>query len=492
MSHPTNPRAATASRRPGLVFGAWFGLALFAGLCASARSQDPVMARMVARDATALLRHADAHVRGEAALLAAASQERQRVDAILPLVADPDAACRHRALLALGVLGTATGVEALAGCLGDGSPRADSDAVVAAFALGIAPEETASAARSRQFAALVQGSWKRQHDRVLALLLGMSLRNDRQDAAALRRLLADDSNRSPEVRALLWHLLLPIESQLPVADLARVLGRGSPQEQAAVLRFLAHDDRGLDTTLVPPLEHLAVHGTSAERALALTGLARTHHPRAPELARAALRSDDGREAAAAVAALLALGGARSRESLANRLLTTPEPVAFAAMLDAYQAPLTVALADRCATVAGDATAPIAARTSAAIALARHDAARAQSLLLAVFATADGDSAARVARSLLVHGIAAPTLARLFDGNLSVAAAPERWLALLRAGHLEARRALLQKLADDTLTTAERTAVLTVWRHGEVLGAPPAILAPLPAALQPLFAPAGQR
>ena len=84
-----------------------------------------------------------------------------------------------------------------------------------------------------------QGSWKRQHDVLVALLLGMSRHPERLELRALQNLLQNEANRAPDVRALLLQLLLPIDSSIDERELRRILRRGSDLERLSVVRWLA-------------------------------------------------------------------------------------------------------------------------------------------------------------------------------------------------------------------------------------------------------------
>ena len=470
------------------AFGFVLGFALFGWLCVFAQAQDPAIDRLFIADAVRLLHHSDPLVRGEAALVAASSRNRDALAQVLPMVADPHAECRQRALLALGVFGTAAAIDALDTFLRAATSRTDADCVVAAFALGMAPEEVASGAVTRLLATVVQGSWKRQRDLLVALMVGISLQSERRDGAALRRLLDNESNRDPEVRALLLHLLLPVDLTLRGSELERILDRGDAPERAAVLQWLGSCDERVDSEVLPQLERLASRGTTAgERAAAVAALTRVHHVRAVELATKALRSSESAEAAAGVAALLALGGARMRVPLEQRLLQEHDPDCLAAMLQHYQAPMSAALADHCAHLATSPAASWAARAAATVTLAHHRPQRSELLLRNLFrATPQRDTLLPLAQAIVRTSQPAPALSVLLEPGADLAADLPRWVALVRAGHPEAMRALLQTLSTRNPTTATLAAGLSVWRRAVVLRTPVRHGAALPTALRELL------
>ncbi len=485
-AHPNQLESHCPPRWRSTLFGKALGSALFGVLCAFAQAQDPAIDRLVSADATRLLRHQDPLVRGEAALVAASSHDRDVLAQVLALANDSHAGCRQRALLALGVFGSPAAVNALDNCLRDGN-RSDADAVVAAFALGMAPEEAASGVVTRVLASVMQGSWKRQRDLLVALLLGISLQTERHDGAALRQLLDNESNRDPEVRGLLLTLLLPVDPTLRGAALDRVLDRGEPAERTAVLRWLGTCDEGIDSELLPHLERIASRGSTAgDRAGALQALARVHHVHAVELATKALRSNEPQEAPAGLATLLELGGARMRAPLEQRLLEERDPACLAALLQHYQAPLSTALADHCAKLATDPAASWSARASATVTLAHHRPERAEPLLRDAFRKTTARSTLLPLALALARAAEPAPLSRLLEPGTRLTDDPTRWIALVRAGHAEARRVLLQQLTARDASASNLATSLSVWRRAEVLRAPHLHGTTLPAALRELL------
>ena len=127
---------------------------------------------------------------------------------------DPAPEARQRATIALGLLATPRAINFLEAQLRTTEGRTTEDGMVAAFALGLVPADRIDTSIARTLPMFEQGSWKRQHDVLVALLLGMSRHPERLELRALQNLLQNEANRAPDVRALLLQLLLPIDSSI--------------------------------------------------------------------------------------------------------------------------------------------------------------------------------------------------------------------------------------------------------------------------------------
>jgi hypothetical protein len=480
-------------------------VALFAALCVFAQAgatrglaQGPVgtglgrptqaptgLARMVAEDAQKQLAHADAGVRGEAALVVASAGQRDALVQLQLLATEGAPPARQRALLALGLLPDAGTVLRLDECLRSTSDRAEQDAVVAAFALGASPNSLAHGAQVRLFNTIVQSSWKRQRDTLLAALLGMATSQQALDPAPLRRLYDDESNRDPEVRALLLHLLLLHESPKATARatwLRRVLTRDSEAEREVAMRHLADELRPADEDLVRQVAWTAGHGgTSALRALALRALARWRHPQAVASAEQALGGDDPAAAGEALRTLLACASPEALATLGTRVQGEARPKMKAALLANFLAPLPATLRDQCAALAADTAGPAALRSAAVLALARAEPARAETLLRDVFRSCDGPDLMALAQAMASSGAPVP-LDRLLPHGTDLRLDPTRWIALLRAGHPEAERQVLQHLQDRNASSETLRLTLRVWRRAHGLDVPRWRVGGVPSAL----------
>lgn len=455
-------------------------------MCGSAHSQDKgddksrergpdSLARLVAADAALLLTHADPVVRGEAALVVAPSLPAQHQGTLLAMARDPAPAARHRALIALGLAGTPAAMQLLDDVLQDTGTRGEDDGVAAAFAVGLLPAERATTITARVLTAMARGSWKRQRPALLALLSSMSSQPERGEGMALRLLLDDESNRDPDVRALLLGLLLPIDRTLDGKPIRRVLERGSDAERCAVLAWLATEPVPPDAELLAMVERLATHGDpAAVRARALAVLTRASHLPALDIAARALRSAQPVECGQGVRSMLAIGGARLLRALAQRVTEEKDPSCKAAMIAGFDAPLTPELADHCAALAADPTAPWPLRSVAAITLARSLPERAAPLLRDVFrVTTETAALPALARALQRCAAEPVALPRLLEEATELLQQRDRWCALLVAEHPEAQRQVLLHLRERLATASSLAITLSAWRRATVLDAPAA-------------------
>lgn len=468
-SHRTPVCPAAARQRRGAV-GLRAALGAFL-LCAFAQAQDPSLDRLVAGDAAQLLQHSDPIVRGEAAIIAATAGGVANQDALLAMASEPDDEARQRAILALGVLGTPAAVQFLQLRLQDHGTRSGEDGPVLAWALGSMSPRQAGEAQTEVLTQIVQGSFRRQRDTMLGLLLGLSLHTERNNQAALQRLLANEANRDPEVRALLMHLLLP-HSAPDLRQLRRQLERGCDAERDSVLRWLAQEPK-IDDTLLPLLERIAVRATDGgERARALAALTRARHLPTLELAARALRSDHPLEAGQALRSMLTLGGTRLQQALEERVRSETDPVRKQALLAHFDAPPSPELLTEVARVAKDGGQPFALRATAAVMMSRAAPERSAAILCDLFRSTSDDSTLPTLASAIVRlGGEPQPLSRLLEGSSDLRQHPERWQALLRAGHPEALRQALQRFGEDEAPSNLLRTTLLSWRLAMVTPAP---------------------
>jgi hypothetical protein len=465
----------TSERRPPTLralarIGVWL---CTAALSASAHGQvaSDVLPRLIAYEAEPLLVHADPVVRGEAALLLAARGDARLHEAIVAVAKDPEEAASIRGLLALGILAT-PGVEAvLESCLADLGNRQRPTSIAAAYALGSLPSGFAAPIVSRTLSSCLHGSPKRQRPLLTALLLGMTREPQPVQLPALRRLFEDDALRDPTLRAQVLATLLPIDATFTAARQRRVFERASEPERLALLHWMAADTSPLDPQWLPWLERLAAHGPRAElRSAALAVLTRARHLPALEVAASALRSEHVDEAAQGLRSVLTIGGAAMRGPLESHLRADPVPLRQAALLRAYQAPPSRDLADHCARTAADATLPPALRTAAATLLAKSDPERAAPLLRDLFRSPTvvrgagaGNLLTELAVLLMRAEATAPSLDRLLPGTADLTGEPERWRALVLAGHPEALRSVVAVLQQTGVSPALLARALRCWR-----------------------------
>lgn len=445
---------------------------LATALCAIAQAPGASgIERMVAKDAAAQLDSKDPETRGEAALIVAASGSTAHENRLLALATDPAPAARRRATIALGLLATPNAVQHLEAQLRTVEARGSEDGVVAAYALGLVPVERIDTTIARTLTLFRRGSWKRQHDVLLALLQSMAGQPDRPELGALRLLMEEDANRAHDVRAALLELLLPIDGSLGPRDLQRVLRRGGAAERRVVLTWIASRPAEKNAGWIDELVQIADRDDDAEmRAVALLALARARHLPALDIAARALRSSHDKECTRAVEAMLAIGGASMRGALEQHLLAERNLRQLGALFEGFHAPPSKKLLDRAVEVAKQTSAPAAARVAAAELVARSDQKRAAPMLRDLFREIDETGLlVRVARAL--HRVEEnPTaLSRLIERPVALTQHRDRWHALLAAGHAEAQRQVLATLNDPKATTEDRCAALKVWRQAMVLG-----------------------
>ncbi|MBL8756634.1 MAG: HEAT repeat domain-containing protein [Planctomycetes bacterium] len=487
----TTPSTAVTDRAPrGLRTFArqtCAGLLVAVLLSGTAQAQDG-LARIVADDALPKLSHSDPAVRGEAALVVAQRPDLAQQTALLALAKDEAPEARQRALVALGLLATPAAVAALGGVLADHGTRGDDDGIAAAFGLGLLPPGHADSTVAKVLSSFLQGSWKRQREPMLALLLAMQLQPARRDLQVLRRLWDDDSNRDPEVRGLLLQHLLPTATDLDGKAVRRLLERGEVPERLAVLHWLATDAPLPEPATVQVVERLgSLADTAAVRSQALAVLTRWQQPAALDLAVRSLRSDRAEECAQAMRTLAALGGVRLVRAFADEIVAETNSDRKAAWLANYAAPLTEALATHCKKLASDGTQPWSLRHAAAVALAHSDPDKAAPLLRDHFrGTSDLAALPLLARSLRNTHDETVAIDKLVDG-IDLFAHRERWGALLAIGHAQAQREVLATLHDPKAQTAKVLSALRAWRHANVLQLPPARREAVPELLRDLLA-----
>lgn len=481
------PHPTMAPRRPGQGAGDWLrgaGMVLACALCAFAQQPGtpnlgatnlgtPGFDRIVACDAADHLDSKDPVVRGEAALVVAQSGGRDQEAKLLALAADPAVETRRRATIALGLLATPNAVRELEQRLATTDGRQGEDGAAAAFALGIVPPEAAGTAVARTLTLFRRGSWKRQHDVLIALLLGMLRHPERTaEQTALRELYDNEANRAPEVRALLLQLLLPGEATLDDKELGHVLERGSDPEQLAALRWMAErppTDNG------PWLEQLLRTASRDDRpehrTAALLALGRSHHVPTLGVAARALTTGTPAECAQAMQAMTTIGGASARGPIEQHVLDERDPARKAALLNAYSAPLSDRLADHLVALQLDRRQPIETRVAAAALLAQSRPERAAPMLRDLFRVAETEAELlALARAIRAVEKAPIALDKLFRDPSELGEKPLRWQALLAAGHGEAQRQLLAALTSAAPVETTRTA-LRAWRKVAVLAVP---------------------
>jgi hypothetical protein len=447
-----------------------------AGVCA----QAPLPADPALRAAAAHLDSADPIARGEAAMLVAADATPALETRLLALASDPARAARLRGRIALGLCRTPTAVAALARMAAEG--EAD-DRVVAAYALGLASGPAADSAIAALLVANLHGSWKRNRDLVIALLLGMQRDPSPTATAALRQMLDDDANRDPDVRALLAARVVRHDRSFDDKPLRRLLLRGGAAERAAALAALAEaGDVPLAGALLAAVADAATHDADANaRAAALAALARVHHLPALDLAVRAVRTGTAAEARQGLLCLRRLGGIGMLRAAAPLIAEEHDAARAEALLSAFDAPPPAELLARCRALATDGDRPWSLRAAAATLLARAEPEAGALLLRELFRLCRDERLLPKLAAALVAAEREPTpLSKRFPLDASPANDPKRWAALLQADADGALTAVTAALVGSPGAAPPRVA-LAACRAGRVLTAPthpatPAVLA----------------
>ena len=425
--------------------------------------------RMVANDAIIRLNSPDAETRGEAAIIVAAAGQQIHEPRLLKLAIDPDPAARHRGILALGLLATPQAITFLEQQLMSIEGRTTKESVFAAYALGLVPSQRIETSVARLLPQFEQGSWKRQHDCMIALLLGMTSQLDRQELRPLQQLLEDAGKHADDARALLFELLLPMQSKVDAKDLRRSLRRGGDLTKLTIIKWLATRAAADNKLWLTDLTTYAKRGTTPEiRAAALLALTRSRHLPALEIAAHTLKTATGAECRQALASMLAIGGAKSRGALEQYLLQEQNPARTQALMSGYQAPPSKALMNHAFRVAMDQRQPVATRSAAAILVAKSDAKRAAPLLRDLFRIASNPATLiSLARALARTKEPQTTLDRLLSDSDSTVQYGNQWQALLASGHTEAKRQVLAVLQNTKSSDEEVRTALKAWRRATV-------------------------
>lgn len=435
---PAAPRLRDFARAAVALLGFWTG--------AMAQEADGRVAaeRLLYADAKQWVQTKDPEVRGEAALVLAASGDDHAYPLVLAVAeAEPEAA-RLRGILALGYLatpGTAAGLERL---LEHEAGRATPTAVCAAFALASLPGSQGDAAINQLLSRLSEGSWKRQGDLLLAVLAALVDRGAEEQRAVLQRLFDDASLREPVLRAAVLTTLARIPGATTDKQLHTALASPSSDLRAAALVALAARE-DLEAHWLEVATRLAQRDESPRvRARALLVLTTARHLPALDLAAKALRSDDAALVAQAVRTGQHLGGEPMRRTL-ERQFPHLAAVGQVALLDELATPVSDEFAVECRAVVADGKYDEGVRTSALLLLARNGETGLQDQLAAAFARATDPR---------THLVLARAYGRAVDGDpkalldavaVDSAAAVGRLTALLRAGSAGASRFCIERL-----------------------------------------------
>ena len=454
---------------------------------AQAPAQDP-MSRLLYADAAHFVASPSAEVRGEAALVLAASGDARNYDAILAVARDPAPEAHLRGLLALGYLGDPGAQNALDTVLEASASRVRPDGVAAAFALGLLPDDHAAAAVAEHLVHFQESSLKRQRDALLAMVTALASRAAATQQTALRQLYKDDSLRDPVVRAALLLALAHVHDGFAAAEVAHLIGSGSVEERRALLAAMAAGTLAPDASLLPQLERVAARDHDAvvrTRALAL--LTRLRHLPALDLAARAVQGEEPAEIEQATRTMLQLGGAPMRRAIERQIDFLAEP-GQAALLRGFSGAMSSEFEAACRQLGADAKAAPQLRTAAALALA-HAGVDARALLQERFlAEHDAEALRLLAKALVQCGPEPPALTTLHAGDLpdDLARDSARLLALLLAGHPQVSRFCVEQLQRKDLPAASAASILRALRTSRLGQPAPELSSLLPEPVQALL------
>lgn len=441
-------------------------------LAAFSLAQQPVPPSIevqMVEAAERLCRASDPTVRGEAALVLAGHGDSKHHQILLTIAKDTAQEARLRGLLAVGLLGAPGCEHLLREQIDASSTRPQPEGVTAAFALGRLPDTHAPALISDQLGHVLGASFKRQHDVLLALVLGLTTHPANAQRAALRQLLDSPSLREADLRIALLQALARIPNGLERDRWAALLEKGTTEERAAVLQFVprlacAADLQSLASDLYTRDPEPGV------RSAALAALTQLRHPRTLDLARKALASADPEEAGQAVRSLWLLGGSSVAGELSAALRSAPVS-SLPGMLMEFAAPMDEVTQAFVQGRATDRSAAPSLRTAAALALGRaHVPAAAPLLRDAFVATQDASLLRLLAPVLLQLETTAPDLDRLHQGKSAteLALQPERLTALLLAGHPAAEAFCVAIVNQKGQPQAAVQGALRAWRSRSLL------------------------
>lgn len=471
---PTRP--ASAQRWREFAHRGVLALLLAAPLSAQGLLDDAAV-RLLATEAVKLVGSDEAVVRGEAALVLAATKEPRLHDLVLAVAKDKDSEARLRGLLALGVLGTPGSERVLEDALLESAMRVRPEGVVAAYALGNLPADAAPACVGRFLAHVLRSNYKRQHDVLSAMLVALLREPHPVQAPALIRLLDDAANRDASLRGELVLALGRADDAVDSERLQRLLEQGAEPERRAALQVLLTqepDDKKDGDPWQSLICRLQAHDPSPEvRAAALAYLTKVRYLPALDLAAASIKSTQPVEVEQGVRSALKLGGGGMRRAVAEHILSSERPKLQAAMLRAYDAAADRDFALSCRALAADRKKPTELRAAAALVAARTLGEEAAPVLRDLAAAdLDTDTLVSILRALLLAQPDAPALETLFPPDRGdLAQMPHHLQALLLARHPHTLRFLLQRLgATDTLP-ATKACMLRAIR--QALAPPPA-------------------
>jgi len=455
---------ASTTRRLRPASATWLALAL--AWPAQAQGVTPAL-ETLRGDLEVLLSDRNPSIRGEAALALAATGDSKYHSAIREITRDRSRAARLKGIVALGVLGS-PGAETVLGelLLAPGPPSPDRDA--AALSLGLLPDSFPVPAIERYFNRVDGGSYRKNHDTLSSMLVGLSLAPHPSRVPTLARLLDDAANRDPRLRRLAMLALAANPDALPQIETAEWLGSKHEDERLGALEAI--EATGED----PGQEAIKLIGRTARRdrsprvrAAALRVLTRLRHPDSLELSVVAIGSRHVEEVAAGVDTARRLGGGTIRMAMEDQILHAKRADLQAAMLAEYDASANPEFVTGCLRLAEDRRTAEAVRVQAASLAARSGERKSGGTIRELFAQAK-DVANLRALAAAAHTLdpSLISLDRVFPptsgDDLRLLAA--RTEALLAARHPGAPGLLKEALGSELLQTGTRAQLLRALRR----------------------------
>ncbi|MBK8977292.1 MAG: hypothetical protein IPM29_15380 [Planctomycetes bacterium] len=402
-----------------------------------------------------------------------------------------DADDRARGLLAVAVL-AAPGAEATLGAVFDDADPRDALRHVAAFALGLLPEDHLAPALDRYFATLRGANHTRERDTVASVLIAATLQPRRDRRVVLETALTDPSHRDPRVPATALRALAALPDGLAVVDWAALLDSDAEALVDAALCTIAEQRPSLGSDVQQQILRLAIRGRlPSTRAAALDALVALRSPRALQLAGLARKTAAAELFAAGVAVALQLGGGSLRDDVGAQLAGLDRDDArLLPALARWRGALPACLSGRLRAWLGDRSAPVRLRIRAADLLLRDAPELAVPRLRELVASLDDPQL--LADALRTLGRAEPAvddLPRLLACSeaADLPRLPCRIEALSRVGAPLAGSMLLAALRDARLSDAERAAALRAWRRGHLPQPDPLAMLAAPVAVRALLA-----
>jgi hypothetical protein len=331
-------------------------------------------------------------LRAEAAIALARHRQPEDFPRLLDAAQDEDPTARASGIVALGIHGGPGAASVLIELL-DGSRRDAPERVCAAFAIGLLPPGQMQPRLAEYLSRLNGSNLRREHDVLAALFAGATVQPQPSWRTALRDILIDEANKAVDLKVQILRALARIPEALDAAEIEALLEAEDPKLRAALLDYLRLAPDGARFELTPERRDRILRLVERDldagvRAAALRLVVQRRLAAALELGARAIRSNDDREVAAGVEAVLHLGGGKLAQALESRALDGRRPATRAMILAALPGSTTTSFLDACLALALETRADLLLRAQAAALLARSGDARAAAVLRTLFVGAN--------------------------------------------------------------------------------------------------------